>query len=101
MADPPGEPMTAAGTGHTVVGVLRGGSLAVHSVVLETTGMLVFACGIALAVWAVQPRNGATGPSGEAMRPATTCSAASATSAAGNRLNPSAVIVVTTGKMRR
>jgi protein-S-isoprenylcysteine O-methyltransferase Ste14 len=35
-----------------IAGVLRGGSLAVHSVVLETMGMLVFACGIALAVWA-------------------------------------------------
>ena len=34
-----------------IVGVLRG-SLAVHSVVLETIGTLVFACGIALAVWA-------------------------------------------------
>jgi len=35
-----------------IVGVLHGGSLAVHSVVLATIGTLVFACGIALAVWA-------------------------------------------------
>jgi protein-S-isoprenylcysteine O-methyltransferase Ste14 len=31
---------------------LRGGSLVVHSVVLGTIGALLFACGIALAVWA-------------------------------------------------
>ena len=44
--------------GASVVGVflisvvLRGGSLAVHSVILEAIGALVFAAGIALAVWA-------------------------------------------------
>jgi len=32
--------------------VLRGGSLAVHSLVLGAIGALLFACGIALAVWA-------------------------------------------------
>jgi protein-S-isoprenylcysteine O-methyltransferase Ste14 len=35
-----------------IAGVLRGGSLAVHSVILEAAGALLFACGIALAVWA-------------------------------------------------
>jgi protein-S-isoprenylcysteine O-methyltransferase Ste14 len=35
-----------------IAGVLRGGSLAVHNVVLEVIGTLLFACGIALAVWA-------------------------------------------------
>jgi len=35
-----------------IAGVLRGGSLAVHSVILATAGALLFACGIALAVWA-------------------------------------------------
>ena len=35
-----------------IAGVLRGGSLAVHSVILATIGALLFACGIALAVWA-------------------------------------------------
>ena len=35
-----------------IAGVLRGGSLAVHSVILATVGALLFACGIALAVWA-------------------------------------------------
>jgi len=35
-----------------ISGVLHTGRLAVHSVVLEAIGMLVFACGIALAVWA-------------------------------------------------
>jgi len=35
-----------------VAGVLRGGSLAVHSVILETIGAVLFVCGIALAVWA-------------------------------------------------
>ena len=35
-----------------IAGVLRDGSLAVHSVVLAATGALLFACGIALAVWA-------------------------------------------------
>jgi protein-S-isoprenylcysteine O-methyltransferase Ste14 len=32
--------------------VLRGGSLARHSVILAVIGALLFACGIALAVWA-------------------------------------------------
>jgi len=35
-----------------IAGVLRGGSLAVHSVILAVIGALLFACGIALAVWA-------------------------------------------------
>jgi protein-S-isoprenylcysteine O-methyltransferase Ste14 len=35
-----------------IVGVLRGGSLAVHSVILAAIGAVLFACGIALAVWA-------------------------------------------------
>jgi protein-S-isoprenylcysteine O-methyltransferase Ste14 len=35
-----------------IAGVLRGGSLAVHSLILAAIGALVFACGIALAVWA-------------------------------------------------
>jgi protein-S-isoprenylcysteine O-methyltransferase Ste14 len=35
-----------------IAGVLRGGSLAVHSVILTAIGALLFACGIALAVWA-------------------------------------------------
>jgi protein-S-isoprenylcysteine O-methyltransferase Ste14 len=35
-----------------IAGALRGGSLAVHSVILAATGTLLFACGIALAVWA-------------------------------------------------
>jgi protein-S-isoprenylcysteine O-methyltransferase Ste14 len=35
-----------------IVGVLRGGSLAVHNVILGVLGTLLFACGIALAVWA-------------------------------------------------
>jgi protein-S-isoprenylcysteine O-methyltransferase Ste14 len=35
-----------------ISGVLRGGSLAVHSVILAAIGALLFACGIALAVWA-------------------------------------------------
>jgi protein-S-isoprenylcysteine O-methyltransferase Ste14 len=35
-----------------IAGVLRRGSLAVHSVVLEVIGTLLFACGIGLAVWA-------------------------------------------------
>jgi protein-S-isoprenylcysteine O-methyltransferase Ste14 len=35
-----------------IAGVLRGGSLAVHSLVLGVIGTLLFACGIALAVWA-------------------------------------------------
>jgi protein-S-isoprenylcysteine O-methyltransferase Ste14 len=77
------EPMTATGTGHTVIArvgvhqqgerqggwrtrltgvsavgvfviavVLRVGSLAVHSVILSAIGAVLFACGIALAVWA-------------------------------------------------
>jgi protein-S-isoprenylcysteine O-methyltransferase Ste14 len=45
-------------TGASVIGVLiisvvlRGGSLAVHNVVLGAVGAALFACGIALAVWA-------------------------------------------------
>jgi protein-S-isoprenylcysteine O-methyltransferase Ste14 len=35
-----------------IAGVLRTGSLAVHSIILAAVGALVFACGIALAVWA-------------------------------------------------
>ena len=35
-----------------IAGVLHGGSLAVHSVILAAIGALLFACGIALAVWA-------------------------------------------------
>jgi protein-S-isoprenylcysteine O-methyltransferase Ste14 len=35
-----------------IAGVLRGGSLAMHSVILAVVGALLFACGIALAVWA-------------------------------------------------
>jgi protein-S-isoprenylcysteine O-methyltransferase Ste14 len=35
-----------------IAGVLRGGSLAVHSVILGAIGAVLFACGIALAVWA-------------------------------------------------
>jgi protein-S-isoprenylcysteine O-methyltransferase Ste14 len=35
-----------------IAGVLHGGSLAVHNVILEAIGALLFACGIALAVWA-------------------------------------------------
>jgi protein-S-isoprenylcysteine O-methyltransferase Ste14 len=35
-----------------IAGVLRGGSLAVHNVILAAIGALLFACGIALAVWA-------------------------------------------------
>ena len=35
-----------------IAGVLRGGSLAVHSVILAAIGALLFACGIVLAVWA-------------------------------------------------
>jgi len=35
-----------------IAGVLRGGSLAVHSLILAVIGALLFACGIALAVWA-------------------------------------------------
>ena len=35
-----------------IAGVLRGGSLAVHSVTLAVIGAVLFACGIALAVWA-------------------------------------------------
>jgi protein-S-isoprenylcysteine O-methyltransferase Ste14 len=36
----------------SVAGVLRGGSPAVHSVPLAAAGAVLFACGIALAVWA-------------------------------------------------
>ena len=35
-----------------IAGVLRGGRLAVHSLVLEVAGTVLFACGISLAVWA-------------------------------------------------
>src|SRR6266581_8375831 len=35
-----------------IAGVLRGGSLAVHSVILAAIGAVLFACGIVLAVWA-------------------------------------------------
>ena len=35
-----------------IAGVLRGGLLAVHSVILAAIGAVLFACGIALAVWA-------------------------------------------------
>ncbi len=35
-----------------IAGVLRGGSLAVHSLILAAIGALVFAGGIALAIWA-------------------------------------------------
>ena len=35
-----------------ITGLLRGGSLAVHNVILAAIGALLFACGIALAVWA-------------------------------------------------
>ena len=35
-----------------ISGVLRGSGLAVHSVILAAIGAVLFACGIALAVWA-------------------------------------------------
>ena len=35
-----------------IADVIRGGSLAVHSVILAAIGAVLFACGIALAVWA-------------------------------------------------
>ena len=35
-----------------IAGVLRNGGLAVHNVVLGVVGTVLFACGIALAVWA-------------------------------------------------
>ena len=35
-----------------IAGVLRGGGLAVHSVIIAAIGAVLFACGIALAVWA-------------------------------------------------
>jgi len=35
-----------------IAGALRGGGLAVHSVVLAVIGAVLFGCGIALAVWA-------------------------------------------------
>jgi len=35
-----------------IAGVLRDGGLAVHSVILAAIGAVLFACGIALAVWA-------------------------------------------------
>ena len=43
--------VTAVGV-FVIAGVLRGGGLAVHSVILSVIGALLFACGIALAVWA-------------------------------------------------
>jgi protein-S-isoprenylcysteine O-methyltransferase Ste14 len=43
--------VSAAGV-FVIAVVLRGGSLAVHSVTLGVVGALLFACGIALAVWA-------------------------------------------------
>ena len=43
--------VTAVGV-FLIAGVLRTGSLAVHSVTLEVIGALLFAAGIALAVWA-------------------------------------------------
>jgi protein-S-isoprenylcysteine O-methyltransferase Ste14 len=43
--------VTAVGV-FVIAGVLRGGSLAVHSLVLAAVGALLYACGIALAVWA-------------------------------------------------
>jgi protein-S-isoprenylcysteine O-methyltransferase Ste14 len=43
--------VSAVGT-FLIAGVLRDGSLAVHSLVLATIGAVLFACGIALAVWA-------------------------------------------------
>ena len=38
-----------------IAGVLRGGGLAMHSVILAAVGALLFACGIALAIWARLP----------------------------------------------
>ena len=38
--------------GFVIAGVLRGGSLAAHRPILVVVGALLFACGIALAVWA-------------------------------------------------
>jgi len=35
-----------------IAGVLRSSSLAVHSLILAVTGTVLFACGIALAIWA-------------------------------------------------
>jgi protein-S-isoprenylcysteine O-methyltransferase Ste14 len=35
-----------------IADVLRGGSLVMHSVILAAVGALLFACGIALAIWA-------------------------------------------------
>jgi protein-S-isoprenylcysteine O-methyltransferase Ste14 len=35
-----------------IAGVLRGGSLAVHNAALGVIGTILFACGIALAIWA-------------------------------------------------
>ena len=35
-----------------IAGVLRGGGLAVHNWILAVLGTLLFACGIALAIWA-------------------------------------------------
>ena len=43
--------VSAAGV-FVIAGVLRGGGLAVHSVILAVIGAFLFACGIALAVWA-------------------------------------------------
>jgi protein-S-isoprenylcysteine O-methyltransferase Ste14 len=35
-----------------IAGILRGSGLAIHSLILAVIGTLLFACGIALAVWA-------------------------------------------------
>jgi protein-S-isoprenylcysteine O-methyltransferase Ste14 len=43
--------VTAVGV-FVIAGVLRGGTLAAHSLILGAAGALLFACGIALAVWA-------------------------------------------------
>jgi protein-S-isoprenylcysteine O-methyltransferase Ste14 len=43
--------VSAVGT-FLIAGVLRNGSLAVHNVILGVAGTVLFACGIALAVWA-------------------------------------------------
>ena len=39
------------GRGLRDLGVLRGSGLAVHNVILAAIGAMLFACGIALAVW--------------------------------------------------
>jgi hypothetical protein len=42
----------SAGGVFVIAVVMRGGGLAVHSLILATIGAVLFACGIALAVWA-------------------------------------------------